>query len=133
MGDASTAPGWAAKLGQVHHEHGKCGGGTGSTNEAAAAATSESTCDNKSYHENCVQLSTTPLCMTDWNPRAKPNKDRGQKQYSIDKQKLNAVLHDGLEPERGLSTFDKVAKICHKPAPKRLRTHCKQTHSVQLK
>ena len=66
----------------------------------------------------CVQLSTTPLCMTDWNPRAKPNKDRGQKQYTIDKHKLNAVLHDGLEPERGHSTFDKVAKICQKPTPK---------------
>ena len=56
--------------------------------------------------------------MTDWNPKAKPNKDRGQKQYSIDKRKLNAVLHDGLEPKRGHSTFDKIAKICHKPTPK---------------
>ena len=73
---------------------------------------------NKSYHICFAERSTTPLCMTDWTPRAKPNKDRAQKQFAIDKQKSNAVLHDGLEPERGLSTFDKIAKTCHKPTPK---------------
>ena len=47
MGNTSTAPGWPAKLGQVQHDHGRDGGGTGYASETAAAATSESTCDKQ--------------------------------------------------------------------------------------
>ena len=46
-GQHEQAPGRPAKLGQVHHDHGRHSGGTGSASETAAAATLEAPATTK--------------------------------------------------------------------------------------